>query len=75
MKLLRRSDKDKITFKAIEKHRYGLRETLSKHLKESPLWSQNRIMEVHHGCTCIPWLVRVALLKFAPNAHSKIPVF
>ena len=28
-----RSDKDKITFKAIEKQRYGLRETVSKHLK------------------------------------------
>ena len=27
------SDKDKITFKALEKQRYGLRETVSKHLK------------------------------------------
>ena len=30
-----RSIKDKITFKAIEKHRYGLRETVSKHLDAS----------------------------------------
>ena len=30
MKILWRSGKDKITFKAIEKHRYGLRETVSK---------------------------------------------
>ena len=28
-----RLDKDKVTFKAIEKHRYGLREIVSKHLK------------------------------------------
>ena len=28
-----KSNKDKITFKAIEKHRYGLRKTVSKHLK------------------------------------------
>ena len=27
-----RSDKDKITLKAIEKHGYGLRKTVSKHL-------------------------------------------
>ena len=33
MKILWRSDKDKITFKAIEKHRYGLQKTVSKHLK------------------------------------------
>ena len=33
VKILWRSDKDKITFKAIEKQRYGLRETVSKHLK------------------------------------------
>ena len=33
MKILRRLDKDKITFKAIEKHRYGLQKTVSKHLK------------------------------------------
>ena len=28
-----RSDKNKITLKAIEKYRYGLRKTVSKHLK------------------------------------------
>ena len=33
MKILWRSDKDKITFKAIEKHRYGLQKTVSKNLK------------------------------------------
>ena len=33
MKSLWLSDKDKITFKAIEKHRYGLRKTVLKHLK------------------------------------------
>ena len=34
MKILLRSDKDKITFKAIEKYRYGLRKTIiSKHLE------------------------------------------
>ena len=33
VKILWRSDKDKITFNAIEKDRYGLRETVSKHLK------------------------------------------
>ena len=32
MKILKRSDKDKITLKAIEKHRYGVRKTVSKHL-------------------------------------------
>ena len=38
MKILWRSDKDKITFKAIEKrHRYGLRKTVSKHLKRFPV--------------------------------------
>ena len=31
--LTARSDKDKITFKAIEKYRYGLLKTVSKHLK------------------------------------------
>ena len=30
VKLLKRSDKDKITFKAIEKYRYGLWKTISK---------------------------------------------
>ena len=33
VKSLYRSDKDKITFKAIEKHRFGLRKTVLKHLK------------------------------------------
>ena len=33
MKSLWLSDKDKITFKAIEKHRYCLRKTVLKHLK------------------------------------------
>ena len=37
MKILWRSDKDKITFKAIEKHRYGLQKTVSKHLKSFPV--------------------------------------
>ena len=31
--ILWRSNKDKITFEAIEKHRYGLRKIVSKHLK------------------------------------------
>ena len=30
MQILWRSDRDEITFKAIERHRYGLRETVSK---------------------------------------------
>ena len=34
VKILWRSDKEKTTFKAIEKYRYGLRQTLSKHLNE-----------------------------------------
>ena len=33
MKILRRLDKYKITFKAIEKYQYGLKKTVSKHLK------------------------------------------
>ena len=33
VKILWRSDRDKITFKVIEKHRYGLLKTVSKHLK------------------------------------------
>ena len=33
MKILWRSDKEKTTFKAIEKYRYGLCKTVSKHLK------------------------------------------
>ena len=32
MKILQRSDKEKNTFKAIEKYRYGLWKTISKHL-------------------------------------------
>ena len=32
VKILSRSDKDKISFKAIEKYRYGLEKTVSKHL-------------------------------------------
>ena len=32
VKILYRSDKDKITFKVIEKHRYGLLKTVSNHL-------------------------------------------
>ena len=46
--ILWRSDEDEITFKANEKHRYGLWETVSKRLKESPLGSKSRFMEVHH---------------------------
>ena len=42
MKILWRSDKDKITFKAIEKrHRYGLRKTISKHLKSYPVFCKH----------------------------------
>ena len=37
VKILWRSDKDEITFKAIEKDRYGLRETVSKHLNFKPI--------------------------------------
>ena len=33
MKISERSDKEKTTFKAIEKYRYGLWKTVSKHLK------------------------------------------
>ena len=33
VKILWRSNKDKITFKAIEKYRYGLQKTVLKHLK------------------------------------------
>ena len=33
MKILWRSDRDKISFKAIKKHWYGLRKTVSKHLR------------------------------------------
>ena len=40
LKILWRSNKDKITFKAIEKHRYGLRETVLKHLKMARYLSQ-----------------------------------
>ena len=32
VRILWRSDKDNIIFKTIEKHRYGLRKTISKHL-------------------------------------------
>ena len=35
VKLLQRSDKEKTTFKAIEKCRYGLRKTVSKHLNSN----------------------------------------
>ena len=34
VRILWRSDKEKITFWAIEKHRYGVQETVSKHLKQ-----------------------------------------
>ena len=33
VRVLWRSDKDKITFKVTEKHRYGLPKTVSKYLK------------------------------------------
>ena len=33
VKILQRSNKEKNTIKAIEKHRYGLWKTVSKHLK------------------------------------------
>ena len=33
VKSLKRSDKGKISFKVVEKHRYGLPKTVSKHLK------------------------------------------
>ena len=33
VKILLRSDKDKINFKMIEKYQYGLQKTVSKHLK------------------------------------------
>ena len=35
VKILWRSDKDKITFRAIEKHRYGFRKTVSEYLNPS----------------------------------------
>ena len=36
VKILERSDKEKTTFKAIEKYRHGLWKTVSKHLNHFP---------------------------------------
>ena len=51
MKILWRSDKDKITFKAIEKHRYGLQKTVSKHLKSFPVLCKHGLRLVFFGQT------------------------
>ena len=40
--MLQRLDKGKTTFKAIEKYRYGLRKTVSKHLKRS--WAPAKLI-------------------------------
>ena len=39
VKILKRSDKEKTTLKAIEKHRYGLRKTVSKHLNNGNMYN------------------------------------
>ena len=43
VKILERSDKEKITFKAIEKYQYGLWKTVSKHLKPWPTTLNTRL--------------------------------
>ena len=48
MKILWRSDKDKNTFKAIEKHRYGLRKTVSKHLNKRT----DFMLSTAYSCFC-----------------------
>ena len=48
MKILWRSDKDKNTFKAIEKHRYGLRKTISKHLNKRT----DFMLSTAYSCFC-----------------------
>ena len=52
VKILWKSDRDKFTFEAIEKHRHGLRETVSKHLKVADCSSQHvviRGLSLHQG--------------------------
>ena len=52
VKILWRSDKDKIISKAIEKrHRYGLRKTVSKHLKSFPVFCKHGLRLVFFGQT------------------------
>ena len=48
VKILWRSDKDKNTFKAIEKHRYGLRKTVSKHLNKRT----DFMLSTAYSCFC-----------------------
>ena len=49
MNILWRSDKDKNTFKAIEKHRYGLRKTVSKHLIDK---RTDFMLSTAYSCFC-----------------------
>ena len=46
--IVSKMDKDKITFKTIENHQYGLRKTVSKHLK-----GRGKIGGAHIGRTII----------------------
>ena len=45
VEILWRSNKDKITFKAIEQHRYGLRETVSKKSEKCYSGSEGKSVE------------------------------
>ena len=50
--ILERSDKKKASFKAIEKYRYGLWKTLSKHLKGLGLFDRHPILKLAVTSKC-----------------------
>ena len=53
VKILWRSDTDEITFKAIKKHRYGLRETVtSERLIRAEFYKKITIYTLFFNCSC-----------------------
>ena len=64
VKILSRSEKNKITLNAIEKHQYGLRKTVSKHLKASFHVQYNHRADLANACVgCPVQLIREVFLR------------
>ena len=70
VKILWRSDKDKITFKAIEKHRYGPRETVvSEHVIRAEFYKKITIYTHFFNC---PWFLLTNVTSATPHIFTSI---
>ena len=72
-KILQRSDKDKITFQEIEKHRFGIGKTVSKHLKILILYQRCVGKSGQERSTSKCWKRSILRLIIPENAPLQLP--